>query len=117
MKINSKLTIYHQDGLDVSTNLEKWKRFNYNNVWFFGGKKATINKGLVDNNNVEIRIPYNQNEDLNIENFKIGDIIVQGDLDFNIETQQDLDSYLIYNITSINNNNFGINQHIHISGK
>ena len=54
---------------------------------------------------------------LNISDFAIGDIIVQGTLENDIETQQDLDNYLIYNITSINNNNFGSNKHIHLGGK
>ena len=117
MITNSGLTIYHKNGLDVSTNFEKWVRYNYSNVWFFGGKGASINKGYDNANDVQIRVPYSKNEGLNIENFSIGDIIVQGTLDFDIQTQQDLDNYLIYNITSINNNNFGNNQHIHLGGK
>lgn len=117
MITNSSLTIYHKSGLDLTTHLEKWVRYNYNNVWFFGGKGASSNKGYDNANDVQVRIPYSKNEGLNINDFAIGDIIVQGTLDLSIETQQDLDDYLIYNITSINNNNFGINQHIHISGK
>lgn len=117
MITNSSLTIYHKNGLDLTTHLEKWERYNYDNVWFFGGKGASINKGYDNANDVQIRIPYDKNEGLNINNFAIGDIIVQGTLDLDIQTQQDLDNYLIYNITSINNNNFGINQHIHIGGK
>lgn len=117
MITNSSLTIYHNSGLDVATHLEKWERYNYSNVWFFGGKGAGINKGYDNANDVQIRIPYNQNENLDINNFAIGDIIVQGTLDLDIQTQQDLEDYLIYNITSINNNNFGNNQHIHIGGR
>ena len=117
MITNSSLTIYHKDGLDLTTHFEKWTRYNYENVWFFGGKGASINKGYDNANNVQIRIPYNKNEGLDINNFSIGDIIVQGNLDLDISTQQDLQNYLVYNITSINNNNFGINQHIHIGGK
>jgi hypothetical protein len=117
MITNSSLTIYHNSGLDVATHFEKWERYNYSNVWFFGGKGAGINKGYDNANDVQIRIPYNQNENLDINNFAIGDIIVQGTLDLDIQTQQDLEDYLIYNITSINNNNFGNNQHIHIGGK
>ena len=116
MLTNSSLTIYHKDGLDVATHFEKWTRYNYEKVWFFGGKGAGINKGYDNANDVEIRLPYNSNN-LDIDNFAIGDIIVQGTLDFNIETQQDLKDYLTYNITSINNNNFGHNQHIHLGGK
>ena len=116
MLCNSKLTIYHLSGLDVATHLEKWTRYNYDNVWFFGGKGAGINKGFENANDVEIRIPYDLN-DANINNFAIGDIIVEGNLDFDITTQNDLKNYFIYKITSINDNKFGNNQHIHIGGK
>lgn len=116
MLVNSKLTIYHK-GQDEESRLETWTRFNYDNVWFFGGKGAGIRKGYQDANDVEIRIFYDLNENLNVENFKIGDIIVEGSLDFDIQEQKDLKDYQIYSITSINNNNFGINQHIHIGGK
>jgi hypothetical protein len=114
---NSTLTLYHKNGLDLATRTEKWIRYNYDNVWFFGGKGAGIRKGYQDANDVEVRIWYETNDNLDISNFAIGDIIVQGKLDFDISTQNDLKEYQIYNITSINNNNFGINQHIHIGGK
>lgn len=114
MLTNSSLTIYHK-GFDEESRLEKWIRFNYDKVWFFGGKGASINKGYVDGNDVQIRIPYNTPL-LDIENFAIGDIIVQGTINEDIETQDDLSNYLTYNITSINNNNFGI-KHIHLGGK
>lgn len=117
MITNSSLTVYHKDGLDVATHFEKWNRYNYENVWFFGGKGAGINKGYDNANDVQVRIPYDQNDGLNINDFAIGDILVQGTLEFDITTQEDLSNYQIYNITSINNNNFGINQHIHIGGK
>lgn len=116
MICNSKLTVYHMSGLDVSTNLEKWIRYNYDNVWFFGGKGSGINKGYENANDVQIRIPYDANE-VSIDNFAIGDILVQGELVSDIETQQDLENYQTYNVTSINNNNFGNNQHIHLGGK
>lgn len=117
MITNSKLTIYHRDGLDTTTHLEKWVRYNYENVWFFGGEGASIYKGYDQANNVEIRIPYDQNEGLDISKFAIGDIIVQGELTSDITRQQDLEGTLIYNITSIKNNTFGNNSHIHIGGK
>ena len=117
MITNSSVTIYHMSGQDLATHDEKWVRYNYSKVWFFGGKGASLDKGYDNANDVQMRIPYNQNNNLNIENFAIGDIIVQGTLDIDITSQEDLSSYLIYNITSIKNNNFGINQHIHIGGK
>ena len=103
-------------GLDIATHLEKWTRYNYDNVWFFGGKGAGINKGFENANDVEIRIPYDVNE-VDIKNFAIGDIIVEGKLNFDINNQLDLKDYFIYKITSINDNKFGNNQHIHIGGK
>jgi hypothetical protein len=117
MLINSSVTIYHKDGLDIATHLEKWTRYNYDKAWFFGGKGAGINKGYDNANDVEIRLPYDSNDNLDINNFAMGDIIVQGTLTTDIETQEDLREYLTYNITSINNNNFGHNQHIHLGGK
>lgn len=116
MITNSKLTVYHKS-LNKQTRLEEWTKFIYEEVWFFGGKGAGINKGYQDANDVQIRIPYNKNEDLDINNFAIGDILVQGALDFDISTQQDLINYNVYNIRSINNNNFGISQHIALGGK
>lgn len=115
MLTNSSVTIYHK-GKDEQTLLETWTRYNYENVWFFGGRGAGINKGYENANDVEIRIPYDENSNLNVENFAVGDIIVQGTLTTDISKQQDLTG-LFYNITSIKNNNFGNNQHIHIGGK
>lgn len=117
MIYNKSVTIYHMTGLDVSTHNELWARYNYDKVWFFGGEGAGINKGYDNANDVEVRISYELNEGLSIANFAVGDIIVEGTLDIDIETQEDLSNYKIYNITSINNNDFGYNQHIHLGGK
>ena len=114
MITNSSLTIYHKV-LDEETRLEKWIRYNYLKVWFFGGKGASINKGYNNANDVDVRIPYNM--ELDVNNFAIGDIIVKGDLHQEIATQQDIINCEVYNITSINDNNFGNNPHIHIGGK
>ena len=115
MIINASLTHYHKT-LDEATRLEKWIRYNYENVWWFGGKGSSINKGYENANDVNVRIPYDKN-DIDISNLAIGDIIVKGTLDTDITTQQDLKNYEVYNITSINDNNFGINPHIHLGGK
>ena len=112
MIVNADVTIFHKT---IENHLEKWIRYNYNNVWFFGGKGSKINKGYDNANDVDVRIPYNEN--LNAANFAIGDIIIQGNINFDIFTQQDLKKYQIYNITSINDNNFGNSPHIHIGGK
>ena len=115
MITNASLTHYHKT-LDENTRLEKWIRYNYENVWWFGGKGSSINKGYENANDVNVRIPYDKN-DIDISNLAIGDIIVKGTLNTDITTQQDLKKYEVYNITSINDNNFGINKHIHLGGK
>jgi hypothetical protein len=114
MITNASLTIYHKE-YDEETRLDKWKRYNYNKVWFFGGKGASINKGYDNANNVDVRIPYDNNLDVN--NIAIGDILVKGTITNEISTQQDLLNYEIYNITSITDNKFGNNPHIHIGGR
>lgn len=115
MITNSSLTIYHKV-YDEATRLDKWKRYNYEKVWFFGGKGASVNKGYDNANNVDIRIPYMMNN-IDVANIQIGDILVKGNLTTEINTQQDLDRHEVYNITSINDNEFGNNPHIHIGGK
>lgn len=115
MITNASLTHYHKT-LDETTRLEKWIRYNYGNVWWFGGKGSSINKGYENANDVDVRIPYDKN-DIDISNLAIGDIIIKGTLETDITTQQDLKNYEVYNITSINDNNFGINPHIHLGGK
>lgn len=115
MLVNSKLTIYHKS-FNSETRLEEWKRFNYENVWWFGGKGSSLNKGYDNANDVDIRIPYSINK-IDVNNLKIGDILVKGELKEEIKTQQDLLKYEVYNIKSINNNNFGNNPHIRIGGK
>ena len=117
MITNSSLTIYHNSGLDSTTRTIKWIRYNYDKVWFFSNQSSNMNKGYDEMNNVQIRIPYDQNNNLSIDNFAIGDIIVQGKIETEITKQQDLSDNLIYNITSITNNNFGDNQHIHLGGR
>lgn len=113
---NGNVTVYHK-GFNEETQLEKWIRFNYYDVWFFGGEGAGINKGYDNANNFDCRIPYETNSTLDVRNFAVGDIVVQGDLDEDITTQQDLNGYLVYNIVSITNNTYGRNKHIHIGGK
>lgn len=109
------ITIYHKT-FNSTTKLEQWTRYNYD-AWYFGGKGSSINKGYDNANDINVRIMYKSNKDLNIDLFKIGDIIVPDNIALNINKQQDLNNYNVYNITSINNNNFGINKHIHLGGK
>ena len=111
---NKNITVYHKS-LDETSRLEKWERFNYNDVWFFEDIKSNFNKGYDEANNVQVRIPYNRKLDIN--DFAVGDILVEGNINIEINTQQDLSNFKVHNITGINNNNFGNNPHIHLSGK
>ena len=110
MITNDSVTIFHNK-LNANTKSMDWQKYYYEDVWFFGGKGASVNKGYNNANDVDVRIPYNK--DLDINNFSIGDILVKGRVDTNdINSLKDK-----YAITSINNNNFGNNPHIHIGGK
>ena len=66
----------------------------------------------------QIRVPYDLNPSLDYNNFAIEDILVQGEYE-DIVSENDLKDLNIpyYNITSLNNNIFGNNKHIHVSGK
>lgn len=113
MLVNSSLTVYHK----VEVNHDyKWVRYNYDKVWWFGGKGTSLNKGYDNANDVQIRIPYDLNSKLDYNNFEIGDILVRGTLESDITNEEDIQSEY-YNITSLNNNVFGNNKHIHIGGK
>ena len=113
MLVNSSLTVYHKVEIDHDY---KWVRYNYDNIWWFGGKGSSLNKGYENANDVQIRIPYDLNPELDYNNFGIGDILVKGTIKTDITSESDIKSEY-YNITSLNNNTFGNNQHIHISGK
>lgn len=113
MLVNSSLTVYHK----VENNHDyKWVRYNYDKIWWFGGKGSSTNKGYDNANDVQIRIPYDLNLDLDYNNFGIGDILIQGTLESDITSEEDIQGEY-YNITSLNNNTFGNNKHIHVSGK
>lgn len=116
--VNSKLTVYHKN-YNETTRKTTWTRYNYENVMFQGGKGSSTNRGYENANDVQVRIYYELNSNLSINNFDIGDIIVGQELTTNITSQTDLSSYDTYNVTAIKNNNYGSSkiQHIHLSGK
>ena len=116
MITNSDMTLYHKV-LDTETRLEKWERYYIEKVWWYGGKGANTQKGYENANDVQIRIPYESNENLNIANFSIGDIVCKGNIEKTITSQSELNGVEFYNITAISDNIFGSNQHIHLGGK
>ena len=112
MLVNSSLTVYHKVEIDHDY---KWVKYFYKNIWWFGGKGSSTNKGYENANDVQIRIPYDLNQDLDYNNFGIGDILIQGEYK-DITSEEDIQGEY-YNITSLNNNVFGNNKHIRIGGK
>lgn len=115
MITNSSMTLYHKI-INQDTKLEEWVRYNFEKIWWFGGKGAGLNKGYDNANDVEVRIPYKLNK-IDVDKIHIGDILVKGTLKTDIKTQRDLSNQEVYNITSIKNNNFGGTPHIHLGGK
>lgn len=112
MLVNSSLTVYHK--VEMAHDF-KWEKHYYEKIWWFGGKGSSLNKGYENANDVQIRIPYDLNSKLDYNNFGIGDILVQGEYK-DITSEEDIQNEY-YNITSLNNNVFGNNKHIHIGGK
>lgn len=113
MITNNKITYFHKSNDDI-TKLTTWTKYRFNDVWVFGGRGSSINKGYENANDVNVRIPLESIEDTSI--FAIGDIIVIGEQN-DIEKQSDLNGKEFYNVTSININNFGNTKHVHIGGK
>jgi len=114
MVTNNSLTLYHKTINDE--HLEVWTRYNYDRVWIFGGQGSSTNKGLQYVNNIKIRIPYQLNK-IDINNIAIGDLLVEGKLNIDIESQEDLTNHNVYLLTSITNNTFGSTPHVHLEGK
>lgn len=114
MITNNSLTLYHKTINDE--HLEEWTRYNYDKVWIFGGLGASTNKGLQYVNNIVVRIPYVENE-IDLNNIAIGDLLVKGNLNIDIESQEDLIDNEVYLLTSITNNNYGNTPHVHLEGK
>ena len=115
MICNNSVTIYHKT-LNATTRLEEWTRYNFDNVWFVSNESAMVNNGYDKDGTFNCRIPYELNPQLNADNLAIGDIVIEGTINTNITTQQDLSNYKVYNITKISDNKYGNNPHIHISG-
>lgn len=101
------ITLYHKN----KGRVETWTRYEVNLAWYFGGHGSSLNKGIVEMNDLQVRIPYGE---IAIENIAIGDLILIGKGQ-DITKASDLSNY--YTITSINDNNFGNTPHIHLGAK
>lgn len=113
---NTSITIYHKE-IDEKSRLEKWTRYNYSKAWFFGNESVVQNNGFENSNNMDARLFYSENENLNIVNFSNTDILVKGTIKKDIQSISELSEYTVYTILSIKNNNFGTKPHIHLKGQ
>lgn len=107
------ITICHK-GIDPLTRLETWTKKYYYDCWWFDVKGTVVVDGYQYNNRVEVRIPYQKNEKAQINDISIGDILYRGKLETTVNSQQDVPN--AFNITSIANNTFGNEPHIHLGG-
>jgi len=94
MKTNTGITIYHKY-YDEKEHIDKWKLQTIENVMWQGGLGASLNKGYDQANNVNVYIPLNN---VNGVEISIGDILVKGILTEEIKKQSDLTES--YNITT-----------------
>lgn len=112
MITNASLTLYHKTMKE--NHKEHFEKYEISKVWIYETKSSTRQQGYARNNKAVIRIPYHNNRNINIENFKIGDIVCNGIIEKNIESENELNGLEKYTIVSITNNYIGNNPHIHL---
>lgn len=101
------ITLYHKTKGKSPT----WTKYEVSKAWYFGGHGSSLNKGIAEANDLQVRIPYGL---ISISNIELGDLVIIGEGN-NIDKTSDLSDY--YTITSINDNNFGNSPHIHLGAK
>lgn len=114
MKANTDMTIYHKT-YDGVNRKDKWQKHIVHSVMWQGGKGASVNQGFEQANDVKVFT-----KDMTIIDYvKIGDIIVKGNVNKDIKTQQDLSNEEFYNVTTIINYDYGSEgmKHIELGGK
>ena len=92
------ITICHK-GIDPMTRLETWTKHYYNDCWWFETNGSQTRQGYEYSNHVEVRIPYDKNQNAQITDISIGDILYRGRLERVVESQADVPN--AYNIISI----------------
>jgi len=64
------ITICHK-GLDSKTRLETWTKHYYNDCWWFDVNGSNTNQGYQIANRVDVRIPYQKNQNAQITDISI----------------------------------------------
>lgn len=95
--MKTDITVYHYV-YDEKNQTDKYEIKHFYNVSWQGGKGASIDKGYKEANDLKLRIFYKDNSNLNIDDFYIGDFIVQGITNKQIKKQSEIKD--TYNITS-----------------
>lgn len=111
MLTNTKLTYYHKT-LDQNRDT-KWERTIFDKVWWFGNQGSSINKGFAEANDVEVRIPIEEVNSIDI--FTIGDLMYEGEGP-EISTTNDIPGRA-FAVRSYTVNLYGGTPHIHLGGK
>lgn len=114
MTTNASATIYHKVA-NRTTHKNEWKRYFIEKVMWQERNGVSVNKGLEKSNNLNAYIPYLL--DIPVSN---GDIIVKGNIEREIATQQDLiNTDSVFTITSIKTCDYGSNtmKHTEIIGQ
>lgn len=111
---NNSLTIFHIER-DMETRDYNYTKYEYPKVWIYKQDSASIKEGVNDANSITVRIPYEFN-DIDINKISLGDIMIEGILENDSVSINDLSGYKTYTINSVTNNNYGTRQHVHIRG-
>lgn len=114
---NASMTLYHKR-YNPDKGLDIYDRYPIEYVNWQGGKGASIDKGYSKANDINVWVPYSENEGLSKIPFAIGDIIVKTIVEDDIVKQSDIETDS-YNITTLVDNSYGsLNmQHIYIGAK
>ena len=112
MLVNSDLTLYHKT-LNNLTKIEEYSRHYYEKVWCYLSESATLNKGVNKSNNLVVRISYELNPGLDINDINKDDIVIIGNHE-DINSVSDLKEENFYKVVGITNNTFGTEKHIHL---
>ena len=113
--MKTDITIFHLE-YDEEQN-EKYVATYFSNVSWQGGIGASINKGFVEANDLEIRIFHKDNLDLDTKAIHIGDIVAKGKITKQIKSKGELNE--VFNITTIIPHKRGsiATNHIYIGAK
>lgn len=96
--MKTDITVYHYV-YDEKNQTDKYEIRHFYNVSWQGGKGASVNKGYEQSNDIKIRIFHKDNPELNVNMFKIGDVVVGGIVNKKISKQSELPN--AYNVTTI----------------